>query len=133
MSELSLVPCYTPSLPAPSYSCEPTCNEQTLEHTPRPGSRPTPTGTYTKISKRVTLVLNEQEDNAQVPSYGRHSLVSGTIHLENCETVGEVVLKVRFHPPIINPPFEPLFLHSARRSTRPDHFRRWFNIGENCS
>lgn len=91
----SLVPpSYSPSLPAPKYSCEPSCDEQRLEQTPRSGRRPTPTGTFVRKSGKATLVLNDQEDNARQPSYGRHGVISGTLILEEYSSVSEVVLKV---------------------------------------
>ncbi|KAF9464125.1 hypothetical protein BDZ94DRAFT_1257065 [Collybia nuda] len=87
------LPVYTPSEPSPRYSCEPACDEQRLQHTPR-FNRPTPTGIYTKSSKKVSVTLFEQEDNAEIPTYGRHGLVSGTVYVEDCARVSRVSLKI---------------------------------------
>jgi hypothetical protein len=89
----SSLPLYTPSAPSPRYSCEPGCDEQRLQHTPR-FNRPTPTGTFMKTSGKLTVTLFEQEDDAEIPTYGRHGLVSGTVYLENCDMISRVSLKV---------------------------------------
>lgn len=91
-------PVYTPSGPSPSYSCEPGCNEQRLQHTPR-FNQPIPTGTFTKKSGKMTVTLLEQEDDAKIPTYGRHGLISGAIYLEKCEMISRVSLKVGFIGP----------------------------------
>lgn len=91
----SLLPSYSPSLPSPSYSCEPACDEQRLDHTPRPVRlRSAPTGTFIKKSGKLTLVLYDQEDGVDIPSYGRMGSVVGTLCLDNPDPVVEVVLKV---------------------------------------
>lgn len=87
------LPVYTPSAPSPIYSCEPACNEQRLQHTPR-FNQPIPTGTFKKKSGKVTITLLEQEDGAQTPTYGRHALISGAVLIEKAEMVARVSLKV---------------------------------------
>lgn len=87
------LPVYSPSGPSPNYSCEPGCNEQRLQHTPR-FNLPIPTGTFTKKSGKVTVTLLEQEDGAEIPTYGRYGLISGAVYLEKCEMVTRVSLKV---------------------------------------
>ena len=89
------LPLYAPSAPSPSYTCEPTFDEQTLQLTPRL-NRPPPTGTYTKEAEKMVVTLFEQEKDAQIPTYGRCALVSGTVYLENHELISQVVLKVRW-------------------------------------
>lgn len=89
----SSLPIYSPPGPSPEYSSEPTCDEQTLQHTPRL-TRPLPTGTFTQSSGKVTVTLSEQEDDAKIPSYCQRGLVQGTIHLEDRELISDVVLKV---------------------------------------
>lgn len=91
----SSLPLYTPSAPSPRYSCEPGCNEQRLQHTPR-FNRPTPTGTFTKTCGGATVTLFEQEDDAKIPIYGRHGLVTGTVYLENYDMISRISLKVGF-------------------------------------
>lgn len=87
------LPTYSPSSPAPSYSCEPACGEQTLQHTPS-NARPTPAFVFIKTAGKTTVVLNDQEESAEIPSYGRQGLVNGTICFQNPENISEVVIKV---------------------------------------
>lgn len=87
-------PVYTPSPSAPLYSSQPSSDEQRLEYGPHLGPPPSPTGIYVKKSRRTTLILKDQDETAQSPSYGRNSVVSGELSLERCETVLAVVLKV---------------------------------------
>jgi len=89
-----VLPGYTPPAPAPSYSYELACGEQRLQHTPRT-RRPTPTSVFTKKSGRTTIILNEQEEHASIPSYGRQALITGTVCLEQIENVLEVKVQVR--------------------------------------
>ncbi|KAL0960782.1 hypothetical protein HGRIS_005803 [Hohenbuehelia grisea] len=88
------LPDYTPPAPLPEYSFDPLSGEQRLEHTPRPGSRPTPTGVFIRKAKKVTVVLQDQEDDARIPSFGRHAVVSGSLCLEQPEVVSEVIVKL---------------------------------------
>lgn len=92
-SSTMLLPVYTPSAPSPKYSCDPGSDEKTLQQTPTV-NRPLPTGAYIKTSGRVTVTLFDQENDADIPTYGRRGLVNGTIYLENLELISEVVLKV---------------------------------------
>ncbi|TFK40753.1 hypothetical protein BDQ12DRAFT_601824 [Crucibulum laeve] len=99
MSELdssaSVLPSYSPSVPAPLYSSEPACGELLLEHTPRSRSlRPPPTSSFIKKMGSVTLVLNEQEENVDMPSYGRHAVISGTVCFGECHTTAEVIIQI---------------------------------------
>lgn len=87
------LPVYTPSAPSPKYSSDPASDEKTLQQTPRV-NLPLPTGAYTRTSGGVTVTLFDQENNADIPTYGRHGRVNGTIYLENHELISEVVLKV---------------------------------------
>jgi hypothetical protein len=87
------LPVYTPSVPSPEYSCDPACDEKTLQQTPRV-NRPPPTGAYTKISGGVTVTLFDQENDADIPTYGRRGHVNGTIYFEYHELISQVVLKV---------------------------------------
>jgi hypothetical protein len=93
LGECSTLPLYTPSGPSPNYSCDPVRGERTLQQTPGVNRIP-PSGTYYKKSGKVTVALFEQENDAEIPTYGRHGLVHGTVHLENRELISLVVLKV---------------------------------------
>lgn len=86
------LPIYTPSSPSPSYTCELASGESRLEHTPR--SRPAPTSLFIKKAGKTTIVLDEQEQNATTPIYGRGATISGNLFLEQSESILEVVLKV---------------------------------------
>jgi hypothetical protein len=94
MGECSTLPLYTPSGPSPKYSCDPVCGETTLQQTPGV-NRVLPTGAYYKKSGKVSVTLFEQENDAEIPTYGRHGLINGMVHLENHELISQVVLKVR--------------------------------------
>jgi hypothetical protein len=88
------LPVYTPSAPSPDYSSQPAGDEQTLQQTPR-NNRCLPTGTFVRKTRKVTVTLFEQENDAKIPTYGQGGLVSGTIYLEDHELISDVVLKVR--------------------------------------
>lgn len=93
--ECSTLPLYTPSAPCPKYSCNPACDEQTLQQTPRiTASGPRPTGTYTTKSGGVIVTLFDQANDAELPTYGRCGVVNGTIYCQNHELVSQVVVKV---------------------------------------
>ncbi|KAF5309350.1 hypothetical protein D9611_014027 [Ephemerocybe angulata] len=73
------LPSYSPSIPAPLYSCEPSLDEQRLQLTPgTAATRRTPTGSYIKRNGKITVILNEQEEGIDYPSYGRHGPINGT-------------------------------------------------------
>ncbi|KAJ2917041.1 hypothetical protein MD484_g3397, partial [Candolleomyces efflorescens] len=95
-TELGLdLPSYSPSVPAPLYSCEPACDEQRLQLTPSTSAgHRTPTGTFIKRSGKATVLLGDQEEGAESPSYGRHGDINGTLLLDESETVTEVELKI---------------------------------------
>jgi hypothetical protein len=113
-----ILPPYTPSPPVPSYSPEPAHDERRVEHTPRSRTRP-PAGNYIKKSGRETLVLTEQEEAAEHPTYGRHATISGFLALEDRETVSEVVLKVSFFSlDIVTESVSSFALHRSRAKWR---------------
>ncbi|KAF4617120.1 hypothetical protein D9613_005967 [Agrocybe pediades] len=87
------LPVYTPSSPSPSYTCDLAYGESRLEHTPR--TRPAPTSLFIKKAGKTTIVLNEQEDGAMTPTYGRGATISGNLFLEHSEDILEVTLKVK--------------------------------------
>ncbi|KAF9483491.1 hypothetical protein BDN70DRAFT_873780 [Pholiota conissans] len=88
------LPSYSSSSPLPSYSCELARGERLLQHTPR--SRPTtqPTSVFIKKAGKTTIILNDQEEDATIPVYGRRGLISGNLVLEKSENILDVVLKV---------------------------------------
>jgi len=89
------LPSYSPSSPLPSYSCELSCGERRLEHTPRSRSaRLQPSSVFLKKAGKTTIILNEQHEGVIVPSYGRQALVTGSLVLEQSESILEVVIKV---------------------------------------
>ncbi|RXW25356.1 hypothetical protein EST38_g505 [Candolleomyces aberdarensis] len=95
-TELRLdLPSYSPSVPAPQYSYEPACDEQRLQLTPSSSAgHRTPTGTFIKKSGKTTVVLTDQEEGTDSPSYGRYGNINGTLLLDESETVTEVECKI---------------------------------------
>ncbi|KAJ7867984.1 hypothetical protein B0H13DRAFT_2064882 [Mycena leptocephala] len=83
--------CQRPTLPPyyrscdgatiPSYTVEPSIGEECLSRE------------FSKGDGRITLTLKEQE-NPLVPTYAPNDLVTGTICIQRCESVTEVVLKL---------------------------------------
>lgn len=102
MPELLLdqqLPAYCPSRSPPSYSAHTLDGEQVLAQTTRFHSSSHPTGTFTKHTGDITILLSEQDQDADVPSYGRLGLLAGSISLDSSlkvEDIVEVVLKVGF-------------------------------------
>ncbi|KAK6977038.1 hypothetical protein R3P38DRAFT_3126242 [Favolaschia claudopus] len=89
----SILPPYSPSPSAPSYSREPGHDEERIQLTPPAHVRST--GTYTKKCGNDTVVLTEQDCGAEFPKYGRHASIDGFVTLEDRETVCEIVLKLK--------------------------------------
>ncbi|KIM43282.1 hypothetical protein M413DRAFT_444097 [Hebeloma cylindrosporum] len=89
------LPGYSPSAPLPSYSCELSCGERRLEHTPRSRSgHLQPSSVFVKKAGKTTIILNDQHEGVTVPSYGRQALIHGNLVLEKSESILEVVIKV---------------------------------------
>ncbi|ESK95174.1 hypothetical protein Moror_13809 [Moniliophthora roreri MCA 2997] len=86
------LPSYSVSSPPPCYSSNLACGEQCIQHTPR--CRLRPSGTFTKQSGRVTVVLTEQPNDATIPVFGRHSPIQGVVSLEHREVVTDVKVKL---------------------------------------
>jgi hypothetical protein len=74
----------------PTYSSEPSSDEQSLDHTPAI-NQPIPTSTYTKADDYFTLTSTRQVSGAVIPAYGRNGLVRG---LRDCAEVIAVNMKV---------------------------------------
>jgi len=89
------LPSYSPLMPLPSYSCELSFGERRLEHTPRSHlARQQPTSVFIQKAGKTTVILNEQHEGATIPSYGRQALISGSLVLEQSESIVEVAIKV---------------------------------------
>ncbi|KAJ7495386.1 hypothetical protein FB451DRAFT_1478126 [Mycena latifolia] len=91
---ISALPAYTPSAAVPSYSPEPGHDEHLIERAPHSKSRPL-IGNYIQKSGRDTVVLADQEENTEVPTYGRQGHITGFVSMEDRETVSKVVLKLK--------------------------------------
>ncbi|KIK69538.1 hypothetical protein GYMLUDRAFT_79671 [Collybiopsis luxurians FD-317 M1] len=136
MSELlvdQLPPSYSPSRSPPSYSPHNLEGEETLSQTPRFHSSSHPTGTFTKHAGEITIVLSEQDRDANIPSYGRQGIVTGSIDLDSSvrvEDIVEVILKVEGR----------IKLHisgsnavSKTVRTVDDHYKLWSSHAPNSS
>ncbi|KAJ7488361.1 hypothetical protein FB451DRAFT_1529664, partial [Mycena latifolia] len=91
---VSALPAYTPSAVVPSYSPEPGHDERLIERAPHSRSR-TPTGNYIQKSGRDTIVLADQEANAEAPTYGHQGPITGLVSMEDREAVSKVVLTLK--------------------------------------
>ncbi|KAJ7160037.1 hypothetical protein C8R46DRAFT_361703 [Mycena filopes] len=91
----SSLPPYYPSSEGtriPSYTARPSVGEECLS---RPLFARSPrTGEFTKSNGRISLTLKEQPDHALLPTYAHNDLVTGTIFIQGCESVTEIVLKL---------------------------------------
>ncbi|KAJ7488363.1 hypothetical protein FB451DRAFT_1227118 [Mycena latifolia] len=94
LESISTLPAYTPSAVVPSYSPEPGLDERLIERAPHSKSR-TPAGNYIQKSGRDIVVLADQEENAEAPSYGRHGHINGFVSVESREAVSKVVLTLK--------------------------------------
>ncbi|KAJ7354626.1 hypothetical protein DFH08DRAFT_691450 [Mycena albidolilacea] len=88
-----VLPPYSSSAPAPTYSTSPRPDEYLLQRTPFSGhSRPT--GTFVRNKHGMTVVLNGQKENTLCPSFGRDGVLSGTLFIDSPETVTAVNIKL---------------------------------------
>ncbi|KAG2009995.1 hypothetical protein CC2G_012856 [Coprinopsis cinerea AmutBmut pab1-1] len=95
LSSIGDLPTYSQSVPAPSYSYEPACDEQVLQHTPsRLNAQPNTTGTFIRKSGKTTIILTEQEDGSSTPAYGRHGVIDGVLLFEENELITEVEFEI---------------------------------------
>ncbi|THV07949.1 hypothetical protein K435DRAFT_847745 [Dendrothele bispora CBS 962.96] len=90
----SVLPSYTPSDSPPSYTSAPEDGEESLSYTQRLAGAHAH-GTFTKKCGSVSVTLTEQENNAQMPVYAQRGVVSGTVHVDSCHHISEIVLKFR--------------------------------------
>ncbi|KAH9480603.1 hypothetical protein JR316_0007203 [Psilocybe cubensis] len=92
----SELPSYSPSIPSPSYSFELACGERLLEQTPRTRStRPAADSVFIKRAGKTTIVLNDQEEGATIPKYGRQGIISGSVFFDHTENIVDVTLKIK--------------------------------------
>ncbi|KAJ6518509.1 hypothetical protein DFH09DRAFT_1427377, partial [Mycena vulgaris] len=91
---IAALPAYTPSTVVPSYSPEPADDERLIERAPQSKSRPS-TGYYIQKSGRDTVVLTDQDEHADVPTYGRQGHINGFVSIEDREFVSKVVLTIK--------------------------------------
>ncbi|KAJ6575790.1 hypothetical protein B0H10DRAFT_1837595 [Mycena sp. CBHHK59/15] len=92
-SSLSSLPLYTPPAPLPLYSTDPAHDERVLQQTPQ--APLIPTGSYVRKCGREIIMLTRQEEDAELPTYGREAAITGVMTLEECKTVSEIVLQIR--------------------------------------
>jgi hypothetical protein len=96
LSNISVLPAYTPLSVVPPYSPEPHHDEQLIEHSPRKKVRAF-SGHYIRKSGRDTVVLTAQDEHAETPTYGRAGLIGGFVSVEDRDMVSEIILKVCPH------------------------------------
>ena len=85
------------SLSLPSYSSQLVNGEQRLDHTPRSqAARSRPSGIYVKNLGKMSVVLDDQEENVTTPVFGRRAVISGNLSLgqEQLDSIRKIVLKV---------------------------------------
>ncbi|KAJ6625496.1 hypothetical protein B0H10DRAFT_1782999 [Mycena sp. CBHHK59/15] len=91
---MSAVPPAYAYSPAPSYASLPLPNEDTVEYTPRAGRSEAVIGRLTKQWRGVTIIFKNQNESSDAPTYGRNSVISGEIGLDNPENIVSVTLKL---------------------------------------
>ena len=88
------LPIYTSSVSLPSYTHELASGERRLQHTPRSNVH-RPTSVFIKKSRKAAVVLNNQEEGARIPTFGRASVISGfisSIYRSFCQSFLSVTL-----------------------------------------
>src|SRR5271168_4740741 len=73
------LPSYNDSVSLPSYSCELANGERRLDYTPCAATRPRARATFIKNSGKLSVVLDNQEENATIPVFGQRALISGVV------------------------------------------------------
>lgn len=91
----ALPPSYTHA-EIPSYTPQPRGDEQTLGLTNRVrrAAHESPLSSWTKRVGHATLTLTGQSSDAQLPVYGRSTVIQGFVTLDSTEDVENVQLKV---------------------------------------
>ncbi|KAJ6587056.1 hypothetical protein DFH09DRAFT_1142427 [Mycena vulgaris] len=80
--------------PAPSYASLPLPDEDTVQFTPRAGRPEAVLGNLSKQWRNVTVILKNQDNSSDSPTYGRNSSVCGEIGLEHSERILTISLKL---------------------------------------
>ncbi|KAF8500873.1 hypothetical protein F5888DRAFT_1677101 [Russula emetica] len=86
-------PTYTPSAAVPAYSVVPRPSERILAASACTRRR-TPLGVFVRSNNLITLALRDQDPDASMPTYGRHSVISGDIGLSRTQGVQSVYIKL---------------------------------------
>ena len=88
-----MLPAYVSSA-VPSYSPQPSLEEETLAYTPRyPGVHTRYHGNFVQKWKHATIILKDQDEKEPLPCYGRNSVIHGELGLSTSQ-VASVVIKV---------------------------------------
>ncbi|KAF9485926.1 hypothetical protein BDN70DRAFT_794831 [Pholiota conissans] len=82
-----------PSEP-PSYSIQPNADEETVAITPRAGSSTNSTGHFVRQWPQATLILQDQDPSARLPTYGRGGRIIGELGLTNPDKIDRVTVKL---------------------------------------
>lgn len=95
MSASPELPNYNDLLSLPSYSCELANGEQRLDYSPSLPARPS--ATFIKNSGELSIVLDNQEEDATIPVFGRRALISGVVLCQRrLDNIRKIVLKVNW-------------------------------------
>ncbi|KAI9508746.1 hypothetical protein F5148DRAFT_842205 [Russula earlei] len=86
-------PTYSPSADVPSYSVAPGPSERTLAATAR-SRRRTPSGVFVRSNNLISIALRGQEEDTELPSYGRHGMICGDVGLSCTQGIQSVYIKV---------------------------------------
>ncbi|EIW74690.1 hypothetical protein CONPUDRAFT_147670 [Coniophora puteana RWD-64-598 SS2] len=86
-------PQYTPSTPSPKYSSTPLPGEEQVATSQRVPT-PTRTGSFRRITDKVTVVLRDQLPGSVQPIYGRHGFICGYLVLHDITDLVEVSIKL---------------------------------------
>ncbi|KAJ7777625.1 hypothetical protein DFH07DRAFT_951274 [Mycena maculata] len=90
----SVLPAYTPSSAAPCYSLELGSCEHLLEQGRGARTRVF-TGTHIQKSGPDTVVLTDQDSNAELPTYGWNAFIAGFVGMEERERVSLIELRIK--------------------------------------
>ncbi|KAF8798483.1 hypothetical protein BYT27DRAFT_7122833 [Phlegmacium glaucopus] len=86
---------FSKSLPSPSYSCQLASGEQRLDYTSLRAPQSRTNSVFIKKSGELSIVVNEQEEDATIPVFGRHAVISGIVLCQGqLEKIRKIVLKV---------------------------------------
>ncbi|KJA28976.1 hypothetical protein HYPSUDRAFT_128152 [Hypholoma sublateritium FD-334 SS-4] len=98
----SVLPGYSPRGPSteagaaprpPTYSLQPTEDEETVAITPRAGVT-NPQGHFIRAWPQATLILRDQDPQARLPTYGRGGRIVGELGLTNPDKIVRVTIKL---------------------------------------